>query len=687
MTSAGVGGGNESALPLGLARRPDIRMKPLARVLTEGAGGTWQLLKSWIDKTMNLSNSPLARWLGALCAVAAFVPARADYATTILADQPLHYWPLGEAAGAQTAADLGTPGAQPGFYTSDSGVGITLGQSTAPFQLGSAALFDGLAGTYVDLGLFHPGDSVTVEAWFNLAADAPAGTWHAIVARWDGSYEIDVNNADFANFVYRYGDNVFGSVASSGPIVRGTWNHLVGVFDAVEGVATLYLNGAQGTTGTVAGPLQNLGPSPDRVLIGATRSGFASSFNFKGLIAQVAVYARPLTAAQVTAHYQAGAPVIAPTFTQQPQSRTVTEGDDVSFTAAASGATAFQWRKDGVAIPGATGASYTIQDVRPSHAGVYTVVASNDAGSAESNPATLTVQAGPSFASYPEAVLADRPIHYFRFEETTGPTAADLGTQAGEGGRYTGGFTLGQESFTDRLGKALYLDGVDGSFVDLGLFHPGDAVTLEAWVKIATDSSGTYRAVIARWDGSYELDVAPGDAGNLVIRNDSNAFGLVATAQPLTRGQWYHLVGVFGEGTLSIYLNGELGGVQTIGGVLQDLGLNDPDRVMIGATRSGVFGWRGWLDEVAIYDRALTGAQIRQHFKSGLPQEEPTLVVERAIQLSWPTVYLGYVLQVTDSLESPQWRNLTATAVVEGDTYKVTVVTDDQRRYYRLHKP
>jgi hypothetical protein len=315
------------------------------------------------------------------------------------------------------------------------------------------------------------------------------------------------------------------------------------------------------------------------------------------------------------------------------------------------------------------------------------VVASNDAGSAASNPATLTVQAGPVFATYPEAVLADGPIHYFRFEEATGPTAADLGTQAGEGGRYTGGFMLGEASFTERLGQALYLDGADGSLVDLGVFHPGDSVTFEAWVKIAPDASGTYRAVIARWDGSYELDVAPGDAGNLVIRNDSNDFGLVATAQPLTRGQWYHLVGVFGEGTLSIYLNGELGGVQSIGGVLQDLGLNDPDRVMIGATRSGVFGWRGWLDEVAIYDQALTGAQIRQHFKSGLPQEEPMLVVERAIQLSWPTVYLGYGLQVTDSLESPQWENVTAAAVVEGDSYKVTVVTAGQAKFYRLHKP
>jgi len=237
------------------------------------------------------------------------------------------------------------------------------------------------------------------------------------------------------------------------------------------------------------------------------------------------------------------------------------------------------------------------------------------------------------------------------------------------------------------LGKALYLDGIDGSFVDLGLFHPGDAVTLEAWVTVASDSSGSYRAIVARWDGSYELDVAPGDMGNLVIRNDVNAFGQVATATPITRAQWYHIVGVFADGALSIYLNGELGGVQTIGGVLQDLGLNDPDRVLIGATRSGVFGWRGLLDEVAIYNRALTPQQIRLHFKNALPKEAPTLVAEKAMQLSWPVAAIGYVLQVTDNLENPNWANADVTPVSEDNSYKVTVVADDMRKFYRLHKP
>lgn len=86
---------------------------------------------------------------------------------------------------------------------------------------------------------------------------------------------------------------------------------------------------------------------------------------------------------------------IAPTFTTQPVSKTVTEGQSVTFSAAASGSPspAYQWRKDGVAISGATGSSYAISSATLSSAGTYTVVATNSAGSATSSGAVLTVNA------------------------------------------------------------------------------------------------------------------------------------------------------------------------------------------------------------------------------------------------------------------------------------------------------
>jgi alpha-tubulin suppressor-like RCC1 family protein len=87
--------------------------------------------------------------------------------------------------------------------------------------------------------------------------------------------------------------------------------------------------------------------------------------------------------------------ITAPTITTQPSSSSVTSGSAASFSVAASGTAtlAYQWRKDGTAISGATSSTYSISSTSASDAGSYTVVVTNSAGSATSNAATLTVTA------------------------------------------------------------------------------------------------------------------------------------------------------------------------------------------------------------------------------------------------------------------------------------------------------
>lgn len=90
----------------------------------------------------------------------------------------------------------------------------------------------------------------------------------------------------------------------------------------------------------------------------------------------------------------------APLISTQPVSQTIAAGSAVTFTAAASGSPTptFQWKKDGVDISGATNSSYAIASTAGADAGSYTVVATNTAGTATSNPATLTVIIAPSNA-------------------------------------------------------------------------------------------------------------------------------------------------------------------------------------------------------------------------------------------------------------------------------------------------
>jgi glucose/arabinose dehydrogenase len=83
----------------------------------------------------------------------------------------------------------------------------------------------------------------------------------------------------------------------------------------------------------------------------------------------------------------------APVITNQPQSISVSEGNQASFSVTATGSAplSYQWRKNTVNIGGATNSTYTIPSVVAGDAGNYSVIVSNGAGSVISNDAVLTV--------------------------------------------------------------------------------------------------------------------------------------------------------------------------------------------------------------------------------------------------------------------------------------------------------
>jgi hypothetical protein len=80
-------------------------------------------------------------------------------------------------------------------------------------------------------------------------------------------------------------------------------------------------------------------------------------------------------------------------FGSQPQNQTAVIGGTAVFTATVQSVSpaTYQWRKNGVPIPGATSATLTLANVQTTDAGAYTLFASNSDGSVESNPAALTI--------------------------------------------------------------------------------------------------------------------------------------------------------------------------------------------------------------------------------------------------------------------------------------------------------
>ena len=83
-----------------------------------------------------------------------------------------------------------------------------------------------------------------------------------------------------------------------------------------------------------------------------------------------------------------------PSITASPQSRTVTEGDQVTFSVTAEGGvTVYRWRKDGAELSGETSSELVISSATMEAAGSYDVIAVNECGADTSEVADLTVEA------------------------------------------------------------------------------------------------------------------------------------------------------------------------------------------------------------------------------------------------------------------------------------------------------
>jgi len=105
----------------------------------------------------------------------------------------------------------------------------------------------------------------------------------------------------------------------------------------------------------------------------------------------------------------------APAIVKEPEGFAAFAGEDVIYSVVATGGVTYQWRRDGVDIPGATDSILTLEDVQSSDNGDYDVVVSNGLGSATSVPVSLDVQfLAPFWVKTPHAYTVDagEPVTY-----------------------------------------------------------------------------------------------------------------------------------------------------------------------------------------------------------------------------------------------------------------------------------
>ena len=231
--------------------------------------------------------------------------------------------------------------------------------------------------------------------------------------------------------------------------------------------------------------------------------------------------------------------------------------------------------------------------------------------------ATARDTAGNTTTSPPVSVTvansADGPVAAYAFEEGAGTSTTDL---SGHG--LTGTLTNGPVWTAGKYGEGLRFDGGD-DYVNLGNptgLHLTGSMTISAWIYSSAFPGDDAAVVSKRGTGEngFQLDTTV-DTGPRTIgfklTNSASGPMFRYGATPLQLNSWYFVTGVYNAaaGTLEVYLNGQLDN-GTLIGTITSAQINSSLNVNIGRRASGAFLFNGTIDDVRIYNRALSPAEI-----------------------------------------------------------------------------
>lgn len=197
------------------------------------------------------------------------------------------------------------------------------------------------------------------------------------------------------------------------------------------------------------------------------------------------------------------------------------------------------------------------------------------------------------------------------FEEGSGPTAQDSSGNGNDGtldnyvddsqwveGRFGGGL-----AFTGSAANRLVV--LDSPTIGSGLVN---AFSVAAWFKSnnALAAGGTGAALLEKGNAYFLLQgVASGGMNMLLKKGGANL--TVPLGESLAANTWYHITGVFDGTEARLYLNGELKG-----SLAAAAPIDDPALPLVIGGDDGTRTFNGVLDQVALWNRALTEAEILQ---------------------------------------------------------------------------
>lgn len=571
---------------------------------------------------------------------------------------PVAWWRLNESTGT-TAADA--RGSFPGTYTS----GPTLAQTGALFGDGAYSVdFDGTDDhVLIDYHASLNPSAVTIAAWVRLDT---IGATHTVVdtvnAGSTAGYRLTIDTAGRVRFGVAEAAG-YSEGTGTTVLTTGTWYHVAGVI--VGGQRYVYVNG-----------VVEAGPTADTYTANTTNPlrigrNNASANPLNGRIQDVTLYNVQLTTAQLLAMYQRGAGTAATTDTDGYERVTCrVVGDGVAFGQIDGYAQEFQvqLRASDPRIysdltttvdDAASGSNRLVTLTNDGYATtpakvIATITPSASLGGtvngiarvAHSNGTAIIVPVGnlssgdiitadaPNrsvdyTAAYHQARLRSfDPIALWRLNEAAGVTADNAEGTAGYDLTYSGTPLLNQTGHAAGI-AAVDLDGVNDyvSRAYTAELNPSE-FTIEAWINSDTLVSGqsiVWNADAAGTPYGWYLGVQ-GTSGAIQFGwyiGAGSPTPQLYSATPIATGTWYHVAATLSRSAAVLYLNGAVVGARSITAAEVMVPIPSADGFYVGSSGGASGFFNGRIDNVALYDRALTSVEVASLY--GLSDATDTL--------------------------------------------------------------
>ncbi|MHC4679453.1 MAG: LamG domain-containing protein [Planctomycetota bacterium] len=198
-------------------------------------------------------------------------------------------------------------------------------------------------------------------------------------------------------------------------------------------------------------------------------------------------------------------------------------------------------------------------------------------------------------------------VGYWPLDEGAGTTVADA---SGRG--HNGVFAEGTPEWVEGMfGKALKFDGVNKVEIpDHPDFHPEDAVSIALWAKPEAgqlDWGKLFCRRASTGEYLYKIDYDSSQQIRASVTTSSGSF-TASPRPPNFPGEWGHLCLTYDGSAVILYKDGEEVARIAASGKLQQ----DDVSLSIGGRLGSGQNFTGIIDDVRLYNRALTPAEIKQ---------------------------------------------------------------------------